>query len=205
MERLTADLNIISSLADQPAMTARDLKAKFDEAGNIIKDFLNDQLLDELEDWQASIDTTITNKINRLASDLEASLNNMQTTLEGEMQALQNSVSSLGTTASKKVVYGDLVIQETDTYTVSHGHGGTVEDTKTLTKSGYFPIGVVGFESTSINEYNNTELGQGIMSIRLSSRANGSCQLKTRLVASNNQAWYYHTTYKAYVLWVKVR
>lgn len=205
MERLTADLNIISTLADQPAMSARELKAKFDEAGNIIKDFLNDHLLEELEEWQASIDTTIENNISRLARDLETSINNLQTTLEGEIQTLQNSVSSLGTTAGKKVVYGDFVIQATDTYTVNHGNGGMKIDTRTLSKPGYYPLGVVGFESTSINEYNSTELGQGVMSIYIDSRSNGSCRLVARLFASNNQAWTYHTTYKAYVLWVKVR
>ena len=35
LERLTADLNIIQTLPDQPAMTGAELKAKFDEAGGI--------------------------------------------------------------------------------------------------------------------------------------------------------------------------
>lgn len=52
-ERLTDDLDIISGLVDEPndtgGLSAEELKAKFDEAGNIIKHYINDIFLPEIE------------------------------------------------------------------------------------------------------------------------------------------------------------
>lgn len=51
--RLTEDLNIISKLADEPndvgGLTAAELKAEFDKAGNAVKDWINTVLLPSLE------------------------------------------------------------------------------------------------------------------------------------------------------------
>lgn len=53
LTELTSDLNIIAALSDEPndtdGLTAAQLKAKFDEAGNTIKTYLNETLLDELQ------------------------------------------------------------------------------------------------------------------------------------------------------------
>lgn len=49
LPKLTENLNIISSLPDRPAMTTNELKKQFDKAGNIIKEFLNNSFLPELE------------------------------------------------------------------------------------------------------------------------------------------------------------
>lgn len=50
---LTTDLNIIQALDDEPndvgGLSAAELKAKFDEAANIIKTYLNETLIDEME------------------------------------------------------------------------------------------------------------------------------------------------------------
>lgn len=52
LSKLTKDMAIIQKLDDEPndvgGLTAAELKAKFDEAGEAIKAFLNDTLLDEL-------------------------------------------------------------------------------------------------------------------------------------------------------------
>ena len=52
LSKLTKDMAIIRRLDDEPndvgGLTAEELKAKFDEAGEAIKDFLNDTLLSEL-------------------------------------------------------------------------------------------------------------------------------------------------------------
>ena len=49
---LNGDLNIIQKLDDEPndvgGLTADELKAKFDEAGNIIKNFINESLIPEI-------------------------------------------------------------------------------------------------------------------------------------------------------------
>lgn len=52
IDPLTNDLNIVQKLDDEPndvgGLSAQELKAKFDEAGNIIKDYLNGTLVPEL-------------------------------------------------------------------------------------------------------------------------------------------------------------
>lgn len=52
-ERLTDDLDIISGLVDEPndigGLSAEELKVKFDEAGNIIKHYINEIFLSEIE------------------------------------------------------------------------------------------------------------------------------------------------------------
>ena len=54
LTKLTEDLNIISALSDLPntedGLTADEMKAKFDEAVNIIKNFINLTNIPELED-----------------------------------------------------------------------------------------------------------------------------------------------------------
>ena len=53
LDRLNDDLNIVQALDDEPndvgGLTAGELKAKFDAAGLVIKDFLNNTLLPQLE------------------------------------------------------------------------------------------------------------------------------------------------------------
>lgn len=53
LTKLTKDLSIISKLSDEPndtdGLTADELKAKFDEAGNSIKDYLNNTLTLEMD------------------------------------------------------------------------------------------------------------------------------------------------------------
>ena len=49
LPKLNSNLNIISSLPDKPTQSAIDLKSKWDEAPNIIKDYLNNDLLPSIE------------------------------------------------------------------------------------------------------------------------------------------------------------
>lgn len=48
-KKLDTNLNIHQSLPDQPTLSAEELKEKFDEAGNVIKDFINEHIT-ELEE-----------------------------------------------------------------------------------------------------------------------------------------------------------
>lgn len=52
IDPLTKDLNIIQALDDEPndvgGLTAAELKAKFDEAGNLIKEYINDTLIPQV-------------------------------------------------------------------------------------------------------------------------------------------------------------
>ena len=115
------------------------------------------------------------------------------------------NIKNTSDTAGKKVVYGDFMVTTTPTYTINHGHGGTQNHNADISNPGYFPLGVVGYESNAVNEYNNTSMGPAIRDIYLSNRGNGACKINAKLTSQNNQSWTYHSTYKAYILWVKVR
>lgn len=47
--KITKDMNIIAALDDSPALSSSELKAKFDEGGKEIKEFINNTLIPELE------------------------------------------------------------------------------------------------------------------------------------------------------------
>lgn len=49
LTKLTEDLNIIQSLNDTPTESATELKTKFDEAGNTIKTFINETLIEQIK------------------------------------------------------------------------------------------------------------------------------------------------------------
>lgn len=61
LTKCAADTNNISSLSDRPALTATELKAKFDKAGTDIKSFLNNTLTNE-------VDNALANKVNAEAN-----------------------------------------------------------------------------------------------------------------------------------------
>lgn len=69
LTKLTDDLNIIQKLDDEPndvgGLTAAELKAKFDEAGNAIQTYLNDTLTTEIDSalsGKTSTTTTVNGK-----------------------------------------------------------------------------------------------------------------------------------------------
>ena len=74
LSKFTKDMGIIAKLEDEPndvgGLTAAQLKAKFDEAGEAVKDYLNDTLLPELENPAA-------------AAALGAVLEGKETTVQG--------------------------------------------------------------------------------------------------------------------------
>jgi type II secretory pathway predicted ATPase ExeA len=49
LTKMTTDVNNITVLDDAPALTASELKAKFDQAGSAIKTYLNETLTDEMD------------------------------------------------------------------------------------------------------------------------------------------------------------
>ena len=56
LTKLTENLNKVSSLPEKPTLTASELQAVFDEAGNAIKDYINNTLTGEVE---TLINTTV--------------------------------------------------------------------------------------------------------------------------------------------------
>ena len=72
------DLNIISKLPDAPTLTASQLKAKFDEGGLKIKEYINEQLLPQITE---ELDTQNLN-ISQSISEIKASLPSLSTSVE---------------------------------------------------------------------------------------------------------------------------
>lgn len=91
LPKFNDDMQIISKLADEPndvgGLSANDLKAKFDEAGNLIKAFINDTLLPYLEDATGAGDIGIANipglndaaTVQAALQELKTQLNNTTT------------------------------------------------------------------------------------------------------------------------------
>lgn len=60
--KLTTDVEIITALSDSPSLTNNELKAKFDEAGNLIQTYYNEVLTSEVDALLSGIDTSKRNK-----------------------------------------------------------------------------------------------------------------------------------------------
>ena len=70
MDKLTENLDFISTLPDQPTTSAAELKREFDKAGNIIKDYINNILITqvdaELKKINAKVDSEVKNKFESI-------------------------------------------------------------------------------------------------------------------------------------------
>lgn len=124
IEKLSADLNIISKLGDYPladdGLEPDQFKAKFDEAGKIIKQYINELLipsLDELVDVDALLkgilDTTLT-KADKAAN------------AKATGTALNAHKAMIGTVLENAYDCGDFVIPGGDAfaYTLTAGNPG---------------------------------------------------------------------------------
>ena len=91
LPKFNEDIQIISKLADEPndvgGLSANEFKAKFDEAGNLIKAFINDTLLPYLESVSGAGDIGIANipglndaaTVQTALQELKTQLNNTST------------------------------------------------------------------------------------------------------------------------------
>lgn len=84
--KVTKDMGIISALADKPndvgGLTAAQLKAKFDEAGAALKDYLNNTLTAELEGQNAAGNIGIQTINGITASNVQAALQALKTAID---------------------------------------------------------------------------------------------------------------------------
>ena len=90
--KFTYDMNIIGSLADQPAITTVALKQKFDEGGKAIKEYLNDSLITDMNTMEDNIINETNTAINNAKTELTEALNDTKTELEGEMSDLKEEI-----------------------------------------------------------------------------------------------------------------
>lgn len=196
MEKLTDDLNIIRNLADRPTQNASDLKGEFDEAANIIKNYLNNTVHPTIE----GLLTSIKGKIS--ASEFETLKNEINTLVATKLGSVDTAIAKLTNTATS---YGDFEITVTDSKTLDHGNGGTKTDTQDIKKEGYFPLGIVGYELSGTMTPNYANTLPTLLSSYLSNRVVGSCKTNVKIIYANNDQWTYKSTYKLHILWVKVK
>ena len=85
LSKLTTDLNIHQSLPNQPnandGLTPEELKAKFDEAANLIKDYVNNTLTVE----QDIKNTQLQDNINTVSSTLQNNIDTVNTVLQADI------------------------------------------------------------------------------------------------------------------------
>ena len=76
---LNADMSIIQKLADNPTETASELKAKFDEGGEAVKEYLNSVHLPELEAEVTGLKGDISG-LETAVGDIPAVIDNLTST-----------------------------------------------------------------------------------------------------------------------------
>lgn len=102
LTRFTGNTNAIAQLPDTPSLTSEQLKAKFDEAGSSIKDYLNNDLAPEVEQLVAEEKSTLQRQISNLSISTTEAINNAITT--------ENMIISDQYSTMKTYKIGDLCI-----------------------------------------------------------------------------------------------
>ena len=87
LTKLTTNLNNISSLPDKPSMEADELKKQFDQAGNDIKDYINNTLTEEVD----KIESDINKKINQNATDFANDIKVHKYIIKTEVEIVENT------------------------------------------------------------------------------------------------------------------
>ena len=131
IERCTVDTNVIQELPDAPAISASELKTKFDTGETGIKGYINDTLIPDIESAIetesnairaviANKDTTYTNRFNtdeatisshtNSISSINSSINTINTTLNGKADSANTYTKTevdnkLGNKANSADVY----------------------------------------------------------------------------------------------------
>lgn len=208
LTKLTTDLNAHQNLPDQPTLTASQLKTAWDKPANDIKAYINNTLIDEVEDgYETTLESAKSYADTQIAGiDLDAesiTYDNTSSGLEAEsvqdaIDELKTSIGEVSSDADSKVAYDDFVVTE---HTVSYtNYGGLydVENTLDITNSGYMPLAIVGHSNSALrNTYRVTW-------DYLSSRTSGSATIDYKYAYDYQGGGKQSFSAKWYVLWVKI-
>lgn len=127
LTKLTANLNKVSSLPDKPTLQSDELKAVFDEAGNEIKDYINEILTTEIEklvsDTAKANKTTVENLLTS-TSTTNALSSAQGTLLKGLIDTLKTKLDGIADGANKTVV--ENVLTSTSTTNALSANQGKV-------------------------------------------------------------------------------
>ena len=190
MNKLTENLNIIQNLSNQPTENAEELKRKFDEAGNIIKNYLNDTVEPSVTKIENDHVTSI--DFNNYKKEIKEDIDKFDTKLQ---QATQELSKSIGLSTS----YGDFEFTTNNNQLLETNiQYGQDTKTPTFTKEGYKPLAMVGWTTTNkawnISEvYTKSIIGS---SITVYIRGNSM---------PNHGNIYDSTTVSVHILWVKIK
>lgn len=78
LSKLNSNLNIIGSLPDKPTLAVSELKAKFDEGNNLVKTYINETLIPEIESREIPLTNNLTSggTASALTAEMGKELNN---------------------------------------------------------------------------------------------------------------------------------
>ena len=204
MRQLETNLNFISSLPDDPAIMTSELKQEFDKAGNTIKGYINDILLPDITNADENTATSVMNQVRAAIDDfeneIESTINDFKNQVNGSLSSMQDTISNMSGSVNSKVSYGDFAITTGNRSDNLAGNTTSIEYNLdcTITKEGYFPIGIVGFH------YLKTDVDSELLRYELTSRANGRAVVTYKLKLNNTRQTTTHTVYFN-ILWVKIR
>lgn len=116
LTEMTENVNIHQTLPDQPALTAEELKSKFDEGANKIKTYLNETLVDELTKILTSLenkDATLTTSITAMKTLVDEATRNITSMQEivGNLKSGATTKISSGSTAPTSLEEGEIYLQ----------------------------------------------------------------------------------------------
>lgn len=188
-------------MADDPAVTTAALKQEFDKAGNVIKDYINDTLIDDIVDADDTIATSVLSQVSEMLEDfqedIEGEMNTFKTEVNGSLTTMQGTINSMSGNVNKKTIYSDLAVtggQASPTITPLQDYSGTV----TVTANGFYPLAIAGWHFS--RSYGDITL----LKLQISSRSNGRAVISYRILSADNNRTMTPTLYFD-VLWVKIR
>lgn len=117
LPKLTENLNKVSSLPEKPTLQSDELQAVFDEAGNVIKEYINDTLTGAIE--QSIINTVQANKTTVENVLTSTSITNALSSAQGkvlkglidELESGKQKLISTGTSTPEGGNDGDIYFQ----------------------------------------------------------------------------------------------
>lgn len=190
LPKLTENLNIHQSLEDQPTLSSSELKVKFDEAGNKIKDYINNILIETL---LLEVPKEISDKIQIAIDDINDTLDSLKGEIDNKLEEFNNTMSD----NLSKTINNDDFITSSHSGNYSLTPGASSSPSVTVTKAGYYPLGVVGMANTTANWCDLKKWG-------LTSRNSGSAVFNYTIVngdGGNNRSGSVTFT----ILWVKIK
>ncbi len=165
LTKFTGNTGVISGLPDEPTLSSAQLKGKFDEAGNAIKQYLNETLTVEIDQLVATEKQNLEGEI----SDLEDSMTeDISEAVENENKMISDNYSNLKTyRAGDLCIYNNILYRCTTTISVCESWNSEHWEETTINeqlKSKYMLVTTTNYQnlgSDSIIELNSVETNIG--------------------------------------------